>query len=35
VLLAGGLAILMAITFDALLVIAGRFASPWRKVRPV
>lgn len=35
VLLAGGLAILMAIAFDALLVVAGRVASPWRKVRPV
>jgi osmoprotectant transport system permease protein len=35
VLLAGGLAILMAITFDMLLVVAGRLVSPWRKVRPV
>lgn len=35
VLVAGGLAILMAIAFDALLVVAGRVASPWRKVRPV
>jgi osmoprotectant transport system permease protein len=35
VILAGGLAILMAIVFDALLVGLGRVASPWRKVRPV
>ena len=35
VILSGGLAILMAIGFDALLVVAGRFASPWRKVRPL
>jgi osmoprotectant transport system permease protein len=35
VIISGGLAILMAIAFDALLVVAGRFASPWRKVRPV
>jgi osmoprotectant transport system permease protein len=35
VIMAGGLAILIAIGFDALLVVAGRLASPWRKVRPV
>jgi osmoprotectant transport system permease protein len=35
VIISGGLAILMAIMFDALLVVAGRFASPWRKVRPI
>jgi osmoprotectant transport system permease protein len=35
VIVAGGLAILLAIAFDALLVLAGRVASPWRKVRPV
>lgn len=35
VIIAGGLAILLAIVFDALLVLAGRVASPWRKVRPV
>jgi osmoprotectant transport system permease protein len=35
IIIAGGLAILLAITFDALLVLAGRVASPWRKVRPV
>jgi osmoprotectant transport system permease protein len=35
VILSGGLAILMAIAFDALLVVAGRLVSPWRKVRPV
>jgi osmoprotectant transport system permease protein len=35
VIMAGGLAILIAIGFDALLVGLGRVASPWRKVRPV
>jgi osmoprotectant transport system permease protein len=35
VIVAGGLAILLAIAFDALLVLAGRVASPWRKVRPI
>jgi osmoprotectant transport system permease protein len=35
VIVAGGLAILMAIVFDVLLVELGRLASPWRKVRPV
>ena len=35
VIVAGGMAILLAIAFDALLVLAGRLASPWRKVRPV
>jgi len=35
VILSGGLAILMAIAFDVLLVVAGRLVSPWRKVRPV
>ena len=35
VIVAGGLAILMAIVFDVLLVGLGRVASPWRKVRPV
>jgi osmoprotectant transport system permease protein len=35
VIISGGLAIMMAIAFDALLVLAGRLASPWRKVRPV
>ncbi len=35
VIMAGGLAILLAIAFDALLVVVGRLASPWRKVRPV
>jgi osmoprotectant transport system permease protein len=33
--LAGGLAILIAIAFDLMLVVAQRFLSPWRKVRPV
>jgi osmoprotectant transport system permease protein len=32
---AGGIAILMAVGFDALLVGAQRLLSPWRKVRPV
>ncbi|HZA89160.1 MAG TPA: ABC transporter permease [Solirubrobacterales bacterium] len=35
VLVAGGLAILLAIAFDVLLVTAGRLVSPWRKVRVV
>jgi osmoprotectant transport system permease protein len=35
VIISGGLAILMAIMFDSLLVGLGRVASPWRKVRPV
>jgi osmoprotectant transport system permease protein len=35
VIISGGLAIVMAIAFDALLVGAGRLASPWRKVRPL
>jgi hypothetical protein len=35
VLLAGGLAILMAIAFDAILVVIQRFLAPWRKVRPI
>jgi osmoprotectant transport system permease protein len=35
IIVAGGLAILLAIALDALLVLAGRVASPWRKVRPV
>ena len=33
--IAGGLAILIAMAFDALLVAAQRFIVPWRKVRPV
>ena len=33
--LAGGVAILIAITFDLLLVLAQRLLAPWRKVRPV
>jgi osmoprotectant transport system permease protein len=33
VIVAGGLAILMAIVFDVLLVVAGRLVSPWRRVR--
>jgi osmoprotectant transport system permease protein len=31
----GGIAILMAIGFDALYVISQRFLSPWRSVAPV
>jgi osmoprotectant transport system permease protein len=33
--LAGGLAILLAVAFDLMLVLAQRFMAPWRKVRPV
>jgi osmoprotectant transport system permease protein len=35
VIISGGLAILMAIGFDALLVVAGRLVSPWRRVRAI
>ena len=35
VLMAGGAAILIAITFDLLLVLAQRLLAPWRRVRPV
>jgi osmoprotectant transport system permease protein len=35
VLMAGGAAILIAITFDLLLVLAQRVLAPWRRVRPV
>jgi osmoprotectant transport system permease protein len=35
VVIAGGLAVLMAIAFDLMLIVAQRFLSPWRKVRPV
>jgi osmoprotectant transport system permease protein len=35
VIMAGGAAILIAISFDLLLVLAQRFLAPWRKVRPV
>lgn len=35
ILIAGGLAIAIAICFDLLLVAAQRLLSPWRKVRPV
>jgi osmoprotectant transport system permease protein len=35
IILAGGIAILMAIGFDALLVAVQRLISPWRRVRPV
>ena len=35
VVIAGGLAVLMAIAFDVLLIIAQRLVVPWRTVRPV
>jgi osmoprotectant transport system permease protein len=35
VIMAGGMAILIAIAFDLLLVLAQRFLAPWRTVRPV
>jgi osmoprotectant transport system permease protein len=35
IIICGGIAILMAIGFDALLVGAQRLISPWRRVRPV
>jgi len=35
VLVAGGLAILMAIAFDLLLVASQKLIAPWRQVRPV
>jgi osmoprotectant transport system permease protein len=35
ILVAGGLAILIAIAFDLLLVLLQRQVTPWRKVRPV
>jgi len=35
VVIAGGLAMLMALVFDLMLVVAQRFIVPWRKVRPV
>ncbi len=34
VIIAGGMAILIAITFDLLLVLAQRLLAPWRRVRP-
>jgi osmoprotectant transport system permease protein len=35
IIVAGGLAVLIAIMFDSLLVIVQRLLSPWRRVRPV
>jgi osmoprotectant transport system permease protein len=35
VIMAGGAAILIAITFDLLLVLSQRLLVPWRKARPV
>lgn len=33
IIIAGGIAILMALAFDALLLLAQRLATPWRRVR--
>jgi len=35
IVLAGGIAILMALAFDALLLIIQRFATPWRRVKTI
>jgi osmoprotectant transport system permease protein len=35
IVVAGGLAILIAIAFDALLIVAQSLLAPWRRVRPV
>jgi osmoprotectant transport system permease protein len=35
IVVAGGLAILIAIAFDTLLILAQRKITPWRKVRPI
>jgi osmoprotectant transport system permease protein len=35
IVLAGGIAIVMALCFDALLLLVQRFATPWRRVRAV
>src|SRR5919106_1341608 len=35
IVVAGGIAILIAIAFDALLIVAQRLLAPWRRVRPV
>ncbi len=35
IVVAGGLAILIAICFDSLLLLAQRILLPWRKVRPI
>jgi osmoprotectant transport system permease protein len=35
VVVAGGLAVLLAIAFDGILIVTQRFLSPWRTVRPV
>ncbi len=34
IILAGGLAILMAVLFDLILLLIQRLATPWRRVRP-
>jgi osmoprotectant transport system permease protein len=35
VVIAGGLAVVLAVLFDALLVLSQRYLAAWRKVRPV
>jgi osmoprotectant transport system permease protein len=35
IVVAGGLAILIAIAFDGLLIVAQRLLAPWRRVRPI
>ena len=35
VVIAGGLAVLLAIAFDGILIVTQRLLSPWRTVRPV
>ncbi len=35
IVIAGGIAILMALSFDAILLTVQRFATPWRRVRAI
>jgi osmoprotectant transport system permease protein len=35
IVIAGGIAIVMALCFDALLLLAQRIATPWRRVRAI
>jgi osmoprotectant transport system permease protein len=35
IVIAGGIAILMAFVFDAILLTIQRFVTPWRRVRPI
>jgi osmoprotectant transport system permease protein len=35
VIVAGGMAILIAVAFDLMLVLTQRLLAPWRRVRPV